>query len=409
MSDATFKVLANGEGRHALWPAQKAVPAGWTEVLSARPRGACLDHVNRVWTGLRVPPRRARRTLDFSLLFFGGDEGDAAREKYQFVISASRYADANGFAAVWLPERHFTRMGSLYPNPAVLHAALARETRRLRLRAGSVVLPLHDPLRVAEEWAVVDNLSDGRVEISFAPGWNPEDFVLRPDHYARRYELLFEGIRTVEQLWGGGTIAVRDGTGRNVQVRTYPTPVQKRLVKWVTAAGSARTFEQAGEIGAHLLTHLFDQGVDELAAKIALYRQARARHGHDPDAGRVAVTLHTFLADDLEAVRRHAFRPYCDYLKSNLPLLERLAQSRNTPIDLSRLAPAELDAAVEWLFDKFLRQRSLLGTPDGCAELVGRLADAGAQEVACLIDFGPAAEAVLESLPRLTALKDRFR
>src|SRR5262249_25139060 len=140
------------------------------------------------------PPEPASKTIAFGLLFFGGEEGEAAREKYQFVIDVARYADGAGFAAVWLPERHFTKMGSLYPNHALLHAALARETNRIRLRAGSVVLPLHDPIRVAEEWALVDNLSGGRVELSFAPGWNAEDFILRPDHYARRYEVMYEGI-----------------------------------------------------------------------------------------------------------------------------------------------------------------------------------------------------------------------
>src|SRR5206468_8221040 len=140
----------------------------------------CLDFVNTHWRGLTLRRKAAPATptarIGFSLMFFGSDEGAAARDKYEMVIAAARYADEHDFTAVWVPERHFTRMGSLYPNPAVLHAALARETKRLRLRAGSVVLPLHNPIRIAEEWAVVDNLSGGRVELSFAPGWNPGDF-----------------------------------------------------------------------------------------------------------------------------------------------------------------------------------------------------------------------------------------
>jgi natural product biosynthesis luciferase-like monooxygenase protein len=259
---------------------------------------------------------------------------------------------------------------------------------------------------VAEEWALVDNLSRGRVELSFAPGWNAEDFALRPDNYARRYEVMYEGIPVLHQLWAGQPVEATDGTGRKVRVRTYPTPVQKRLVTWITAAGSPRSFQQAGQIGANLLTHLFDQGVEELAEKIALYRQARAAHGHDPDAGRVAVTLHTFLAGDLDEVRRSAYQPYFRYLKANLPLLEKLAQSRNVPIDLGRLTPAQLDEAIEWVFEKFLRQRSLLGTPAGGVGLVSRLAEIGVQEIACLLDFGPAPEAVLASLPRLRELME---
>jgi natural product biosynthesis luciferase-like monooxygenase protein len=219
---------------------------------------------------------------------------------------------------------------------------------------------------------------------------------------------MYEGIGIVEQLWSGQCIERSDGAGRTVRLRTYPTPVQKRLVKWITAAGSARSFQQAGAIGADLLTHLFDQGVDELAEKSALYRQSRTDNGWDPAAGRVAVTLHTFLADHADEVRQKAHQPYFNYLKGNLALLAKLAQSRNVLIDVKRLNPAELDEAIEWMFEKFLRQRSLIGTPDNCMELLSRLADIGVQEIACLLDFGPAPEAILASLPKVQTLMEQF-
>jgi phthiocerol/phenolphthiocerol synthesis type-I polyketide synthase D len=255
---------------------------------------------------------------------------------------------------------------------------------------------------------VVDNLSGGRVELSFAPGWNADDFALAPDRYDRRHDVMYDGIRTVQRLWAGEEIEATSGNGRPIRVRTYPTPVQPRLATWVTAAGSPQSFEAAGRIGANLLTHLFDQDVDELARKIALYREARRQHGHDPAAGRVAVALHTFLAATPEEVRREAHGPYCAYLKAHAPLIEKLAQSRGVPIDLAQLSPAQIDEAVEWVVEKFLKQRSLLGTPDECAGLVGQLAAAGVQEVACLLDFGPTPEAMLASLPHLKTLRERF-
>jgi len=412
-----YKVLVNAHGRPSLWPARKAVPTGWREALPARSKAECLKYIGVTWTDLNVRPRRAtksegresRETIAFSLMFFGEDEGNAAADKYRFLIEAARYADTHGFAALWLPERHFTRLGGLYPNPAVLHAALARETQRIRLRAGSVVLPLHDPLRVAEEWAVVDNLSEGRVEISFAPGWNPGDFVLQPDHYDRRYEIMYENIRIMERLWSGQTVERTDGTGQTISLRTYPKPVQPSLIKWITAAGNPQSFQQAGAIGAHLLTHLFDQDVDELAAKIKLYRDARRQHGWDPDAGRVAVALHTYLADSLEQVNQNARQGYCDYLRANAKLLEKLAHSRGVPLDVSRLGQNQLDEAIAWMFDKFFFSRSLLGTPQTCTDLVRRLIAAGVQEIACLLDFGPSTQAIRESLPHLSRLKDCFQ
>jgi natural product biosynthesis luciferase-like monooxygenase protein len=209
-------------------------------------------------------------------------------------------------------------------------------------------------------------------------------------------------------LWQGESVETTGGDGRPIRVRTYPTPVQRHLPIWITAAGSERTFRSAGQIGANLLTHLFDQDAEELARKIQLYRQERARHGHQAETGRVAVALHTYVADTPEEVERQARGPYADYLRSNLGLLQKLAQSRGLPLELERIPEDQLSAAIDQLFDKFLRQRSLLGTPDGCAGLVEKLIAVSVQEVCCLVDFGPTSRAILDSLPLLKELKDRF-
>ncbi|MDQ3744190.1 MAG: LLM class flavin-dependent oxidoreductase, partial [Acidobacteriota bacterium] len=128
--------------------------------------------------------------MNFGLMFFASSEDAVSGSRYRVVLESARFADRNGFASVWVPERHFTKFGGLYPNPAVLHAALATATRRVRLNAGSVVVPLHDPVRIAEEWAMVDNLSGGRVGISFASGWNPADFAFFPERYRNRQEVM---------------------------------------------------------------------------------------------------------------------------------------------------------------------------------------------------------------------------
>ena len=141
--------------------------------------------------------------MQFGLIFFSSREATDHTDKYRLLIESAKFADRHGFSSVWIPERHFTKDGWLYPNPAVLHAALARETERISLRAGSVVMPLHDAIRVAEEWAVVDNLSDGRVEISFASGWHPNDFVFFPEKYTNRHEEMYHGIQIVQKLWQG--------------------------------------------------------------------------------------------------------------------------------------------------------------------------------------------------------------
>jgi natural product biosynthesis luciferase-like monooxygenase protein len=341
-----------------------------------------------------------------SMMFFGDSEVDARGDKYRLLFESARFADQNHFEGLWLPERHFTKFGCLFPSPAVLHAALAKETKNLRLRAGSVVLPLNDPVRVAEEWSVVDNLSGGRVEVAFASGWHPDDFALKPDAYADRAKNMFDGIEAVQQLWCGEQIERRNGAGDRIRVGTYPTPVQKRLPIWLTAAGNPETFRRAGRMGCGVLTHLFNQDIAELEEKIKLYRTARREAGHLESEGRIAVTLHTFVADTIDEVRLNAGEAYCEYLKANLGLLKQLAFSQGQTMELDSLRPAELDEMLHWLFDKFVGGRSLMGTVETSAETCRELARIGVNEVACLLDFGPNTDDVLANLRYLAQLNE---
>jgi natural product biosynthesis luciferase-like monooxygenase protein len=270
--------------------------------------------------------------------------------------------------------------------------------------AGSVVLPLHDALRVAEEWAVVDNLSGGRAGISFASGWNPGDFVLNPERYRDRQQALFDGIERVRRLWRGESVEAIGGDGKTVRVRTRPTPVQRELPLWVTAASSPTTFQRAGEIGANVLTHLLDHDTEELAGKIRLYREARERAGHDPVAGEVTVMLHSFLGEDALEVRERARVPYCRYIKDNIHLLKGLAVARGSRADIASLSGEDIDGFVAFLYERFVSTRALLGSVESCRPLVRELAAVGVSEIACLLDFGPPTDDVLKSLPYLARL-----
>lgn len=141
--------------------------------------------------------------MKFSMFFFSADGTTDSKDKYTMMKECARFADQHALTAIWTPERHFDAFGGLYPNPSVTSAALAMITERIKIRAGSIVLPLQDPLRVAEEWAVVDNLSGGRVEVAFASGWHVNDFVLNPAEYENRRQQMFEKIEIVKELWGG--------------------------------------------------------------------------------------------------------------------------------------------------------------------------------------------------------------
>lgn len=341
--------------------------------------------------------------VEFGLFFFASDAQQCSAERYRLLLDSARFADAHGFNAIWLPERHFHTFGGLYPNPAVLGAALAAITRRVRIRAGSVVLPLHNPVRVAEDWSVVDNLSHGRVDVAFATGWNPDDFVLAQDSYRTRVEVTRSGMNSIRQLWRGESISLPNGVGDSRSVRIFPTPIQPDLPTWVTCSGGVERFEMAGELGANVLTALLFQGVDELAEKIAAYRKARARHGHDADGGTVTVMLHTFVGDDDTVVRQMVREPFKSYLEDSVDLWRRGLESLDGLADRSR------NKVLDFAFERYYQTSGLFGTPDSALPMVQRLHDAGVDEIACLIDFGVADSAVLAGLESLATLKNNAR
>lgn len=343
-------------------------------------------------------------------MFFAGTDRSGVTDRYALLREAARFADAHEFCAVWTPERHFHAFGGLFPNPSVLGAALASLTTRLQIRAGSVIAPLHDPIRIAEEWAVVDNLSGGRVAISFGSGWNADDFVFHPERYAVRQDTMYREIETVTALWRGESVTRENGAGKSIDVRIHPRPVQPALPVWVTTSGHVDTFTSAGRIGANLLTHLIAQTLDVLAEKIRRYREARASHGHDPAAGRVAVMMHTFIGDDLAEVERIVKEPMCAYLRSAVGLETRAAAAGGAISGGHRVEPHEMaDSAMhdlmEVTFQRYFHTASLLGTVETGRAMIDRLEECGVDEVACLIDFGPADDLVLTSLHGLDRLR----
>jgi natural product biosynthesis luciferase-like monooxygenase protein len=356
--------------------------------------------------------------MGFSLFMWGND-ATPARDKYRLMLEAAKYFDRNGFDAVWTPERHFHAFGGPYPNPSVTAAALAAVTERLGIRAGSCVSPLHHPIRIAEEWAVVDNLSNGRVAIAFASGWQPNDFVLRPENHARNKQVMFEQLEQVRRLWRGEKIPFSGPLGQEVLLETLPRPVQPELPVWVTTAGNPDTYRQAGELGANVLTHLLGQSVEELAGKIRIYREARAAAGHDPALGRVTLMLHTFVGEDDADVRELVRQPMKDYLRSSLkltldfawafPAFKRPGGAAEKPqdVDLRRLADSEVEAILDFAFERYFETSGLFGTPATCARMVERCKRAGVDEIACLLDFGVPTDRVLASLPLLKQVRDQ--
>ncbi|MBD2208316.1 LLM class flavin-dependent oxidoreductase [Nostoc linckia FACHB-104] len=347
--------------------------------------------------------------MEFSILYFSGDGSTIELDKYQLLLETAKLADKNGFSAVWTPERHFHAFGGLYPNPSVISAALAMVTENIQLRSGSIVMPLQHPVRVAEEWAVVDNLSGGRVGLSFAPGWHADDFLLRPENYAERKAVMWRDIEVLLQLWQGEEIEFRNGSGNQVKVKTFPRPVQSQIPIWITCQADS-TFIGAGKIGANVLTSLLYATIDDLANQISLYRRTLAEYGHNPKSYKVSLMMHTYIGDNEQLVKQQVKQPFCNYLKTHFGLVENLAKRINFQFNPESFNEDDRQQLLEFAFERYFQQgRVLIGTAENCHQTIARLQEIGVDEIACLVDFGLEFKTVMTSLDKLTDFKQNYQ
>jgi natural product biosynthesis luciferase-like monooxygenase protein len=337
--------------------------------------------------------------MELSLLFFNGAWDGADPEPYRLFHDAIQWADRHAFHSVWMPERHFATFGGLFPNPAVTAASVAFTTKRIGLRAGSVVAPFWDPIRIAEDWALVDNLSRGRAGVSFASGWHVNDFCLAPGHYERRREITLAHIDTVRSLWRGDTVRRTNGSGEDTEIRILPRPPAGHEIPiWLTATSDA-SIDAAAEHGLNLLLSIHHQkigqrGMGRLEPRIERYRAGMARRtckrGCPDRRGWVTLLVHTLVCDpgDLEDIGKPA---YARYLETNLDLQ---AQTR----DLSGLSPADRAFLIDTAVERMMHDAGLIGTVEHAREQICRFRRAGVDEVACLIDFGAPYDAVMNGL-----------
>jgi len=376
----------------------------WT--LTRGARILLVDPLPAVRPVRKTAELNLNRGMRYSLFYFASDDSKSSGDKYRLLFAGAEFADKHGFDAVWTPERHFHSFGGLFPNPSLLGAALAVKTKRVQIRAGSVVLPLHNPIRVAEEWSLVDNLSKGRAAVAMASGWHADDFAFFPERYADRKTSMFSGIEILKKLWRGERIPVEGGAGNQIMVEIFPKPVQLELPLWLTAAGSPETFIKAGEMGTNVLTHMLGQSKEELKENIDLYRNSLERHGHDPLKGVVTLMLHTFIGKDIETVRRTVRAPFINYLKSSIGLIGNLVKSLNLSLNLETMSPQDMDAILNYAFDRYFGTGALFGTVESATATVAAMKAIGVNEIACLIDFGVKPEIVLRHLKLLNELKD---
>lgn len=341
------------------------------------------------------------RKVTFSGIFFSDVRKEIPdREKYRFVRELVEFADQAGFEAICFPERHFYEFGSIYANNGIVAAYFASITKQVRLRAASVSCPLHHPAAIVENWAMVDILSGGRVDLGFGSGWNKADFILAPDTFENRSAVRDEMIPIIQKLWRGEAVDFPGPGGEIFPTRVYPRPIQPELNVYYSTF-SERGFEHAGRHGYHLLTMLLAIDFAELERKIAIYRRARAEAGFDPETGVVSLLMHAFVHPDLDWVRRVVSAPFKDYIRSSIvPQMKALDRHFDA---------AETEKIVDYSFSRYFHTSGIFGPVEEAQKQVDRAAAAGVDDIALLQDFGMDYAAVKDSLTHVAKLVGQNR
>ena len=281
-------------------------------------------------------------------------------ERYAEIVAAAKLADEAGLAVFGVGEHH--RLDVAIASPAVVMAAIAGVTKRIRLTSAVTVLSTLDPVRVYQDFATVDLLSGGRAEIIAGRGAYIESFPLfgaAIDDYdalfAEKLDLLLQIDRSDRVTWDGRfRSALKD-------VEISPRPLN-RLPVWLGVGGTADSARRAADHGLPIVLANISQPPANFAGQIVEYRERHAAAGHDPKQRRVAVATHCYVAPQSQAARDEFYPYYRAYFSSHTA---RSYYSREVPRDLfeTRAAPQGpiFVGSPQEIIDKLGYERTLFG------------------------------------------------
>lgn len=276
------------------------------------------------------------------------------------LLEEIELADQVGLDVYGIGEHH--RPDFVASTPAVILAAAAVRTKKIRLTSAVTVLGSDDPVRVFQEFSTVDLLSGGRAEIIAGRGSFIESFPLfgydLDDYdalFAEKLDLLLK-LRTTERItWKGEHRAPIDNRG------VYPRPLQALLPVWIGVGGTPASAMRAGGLGLPMALAIIGGEPDRFVPFVQLFRQALQRAGHDPKAVPISINSHGFIADTMEDAIAVAYPPYLD-------AMGRIGKERGWPpptrhqFDFERSPNgAMMLGSPQEVIDKILYEHSIFG------------------------------------------------
>jgi alkanesulfonate monooxygenase SsuD/methylene tetrahydromethanopterin reductase-like flavin-dependent oxidoreductase (luciferase family) len=300
------------------------------------------------------------------------------------IVDQALHAEGLGMHSVWIGEHHFNSLGVL-SCPELVLAHVAAHTRRVRLAPAVTVLPLHHPIRVAEQWATLDMLSAGRVDFAAGRGYDRREYQPFSVSFEDNQGIFEESLEVVRKLWAADGRISHHGTHyRFEDVRITPKPVQQPIPTYV-ASFSKLSIELAARLGCNLIVAPFAAAMSfgGLRQVVDLYRETCAKHGQK--SGHVMCSYFTHFADNdaqEQAARARQIRYYRECVIPALPGDPRTAPpSYRYFIDMvDRLSKVKAEDLTE--------NAVLLGAPQRIIDTLKKAEAAGISEVILYVNVG---------------------
>ena len=248
----------------------------------------------------------------------------SATELYGELLDQAEAADALGFDSFWIAEHHFHEYGAI-PRPPVWLAAAAERTRRIRLGSAVVVLPFDNPLRTAEDYAMVDMLSGGRLNLGVGSGYLTHEYAGFGLSLEEKRERFTEALEVVLRAWTGERFSYE---GRfhhieNVQLNVRPVQSPRPPVWVATLRADAAPRIGAQGLPAMLIPYASAETLEEMKAGVALYKEAFVRAGGRPEDATVPFGFHCHCAETTAGARAEARAPMERYVRTRLYAVQR--------------------------------------------------------------------------------------
>jgi len=238
-------------------------------------------------------------------------------ERFRSVVEQVRYAEEMGFEAVWLAEHHFQAFGGVFASTPVIGAAIAQNTRSIRIGPAVVLLPYHNPIRIAEDYATLDLLSNGRLEFGVGHGfvkWEALNFGIALDELRERFR---ENLEVVLKVWTQPSFSHKGRFFECSNLSVWPRPLQQpHPPVWMAATTTVESFEYSGQQGHHLMLIPYRHDVEDMRLKVEAYLAARQAAGHDPSTARILSAYHIYVGEDAAEARSSGLTGIMEYIRA---------------------------------------------------------------------------------------------